>query len=96
MQNPTITPSGRKVMQAERREKREKMPLIVDTLFRDSIRKPLGPIYISYYGRFVYTFYIFGSPSATHHYHIIMEFLRFSQTLIPHVVNFNHLGENRE
>ena len=29
-QNPTITPSGRKVTQAERRE-REKTPLILDT-----------------------------------------------------------------
>ena len=39
-QNPTITPSERKVnQQGEEREKeREKMPLIVDTTFRDSAR----------------------------------------------------------
>ena len=43
--NPTITPSGRKVSEAEReKEEREKTLLIVDTLFRDSAGKPLGPI----------------------------------------------------
>ena len=30
-QNPTITPSGRKVMAGERKREREKTPLIVDT-----------------------------------------------------------------
>ena len=41
-----ITPFGRKVSEAERREKKEKKrkTLIVDTYFRDSARKPLGPI----------------------------------------------------
>jgi hypothetical protein len=35
-QNPTITPSGRKVTGAEREKKeRKKTPLIVDTYFRD-------------------------------------------------------------
>jgi hypothetical protein len=38
-----ITPSGTKVTVAKRRRKTS---LIVDTLFRDSARKPLGPIYI--------------------------------------------------
>ena len=41
--NPTITPSWRKVTPSEERER--KMPLIVDTLFRDSARNPLGPIF---------------------------------------------------
>ena len=35
-----ITPSGRKVTEEERREKKRK---IVDTYFRDSAHKPLGP-----------------------------------------------------
>ena len=41
-----ITPFGRKVTRAEkeREEEERKTPLIVDTLFRDSARKPLGPI----------------------------------------------------
>jgi hypothetical protein len=39
-QNPTITPSGRKVTTSEREKK---TPLIVDTQFCDSARKPLGP-----------------------------------------------------
>jgi hypothetical protein len=30
-QNPRTTPSGRKITQAEKRKKREKTPLIVDT-----------------------------------------------------------------
>ena len=41
-----ITPSGRKVAQAEEeRKKREKTLLIVDTYFSDSAHKPLGPIF---------------------------------------------------
>ena len=41
--NPTITPSGRKVTVGERTKKEEKTPLIVNTYFCDSARKPLGP-----------------------------------------------------
>ena len=40
---PMITPSGRKVCEAEQ-EERKKTTLLVDTKFRDSARKPLGPI----------------------------------------------------
>jgi hypothetical protein len=39
-----ITPSGRKVTLGERKKnEREKTLLIVDTKFRDSACKPLGP-----------------------------------------------------
>ena len=36
--NPTLTPYERKVTQGERKKEREKMPLIVDTTFRDTAR----------------------------------------------------------
>ena len=44
-QNTTKTPSWRKVTETEERREREKTPLIVDTWFHDSERKPLGPIH---------------------------------------------------
>jgi hypothetical protein len=44
-QNPMITPSGRKVSEAEKKKEREKTPLIVDTYFHDSACMSLGPIF---------------------------------------------------
>jgi hypothetical protein len=40
---PKITPSGRKVSLGEEIKRKERERKIVDTKFRDSERKPLGP-----------------------------------------------------
>ena len=49
LRNPTITPSWRKVSVGEGKKKEKITPLIVDTWFRDSKCKPLGPKMFNHY-----------------------------------------------
>jgi hypothetical protein len=74
-----ITPSGRTVTEAEER-KRGKMTLIVDTYFRDSARKLLGPISLFHF-LIMYKQFPFGSVIVVY-YNFSGGLFTLSETLI--------------